>query len=555
MKLNPKHVTLNGLLQDRLFRIPDYQRAYAWGSKQRSDLFADIQEVNRSQQDHFMATVVCLAREKRRIVADEFQDVEIVDGQQRLTTFIMLIKAIEVVLSAEQSVEAKIKRELNELLVKHDDNTTILLQTNHDTSHIFMDYIREGNITSENPKTNSDKNLVDAARECTKFVANWKADHNIIDLVAILRNRMSMIYHELDDEATVYRVFEVLNSRGLDVKWIDKLKSQLMGLIFSNATSGARDAALNEMHVIWQGIYRILGLRGELGDEALRFAGTLRSTGTESKVVGQEDAVSVLVEEAGTKLRKISEVARWLSSVVEAVDSLHRNHRLGAVTQIAHARFLAAAILLKKFSPQVEARLLSVWEKVTFRIFGLSGEADARHHVGEYVRLGCDMFKEKVPADEIEARLQAIGKAYPIKTIVDGIGKWTDWYTGRTEELRYLLYRYDEYLVAEQGGDLNQTEWNKIWSTDVSKSIEHILPQNSNSSIVHHIGNLTMLPPGVNSSLKDNAPKDKVAKYKETGLRATAAVGDIIARKGWTRKLILERATLIGKFIRKEWAD
>ena len=554
MKLNPKHVTLNGLLQDRLFRIPDYQRAYAWGSKQRSDLFADIEEINRSQQDHFMATVVCLAREKRRIVADEFQDVEIVDGQQRLTTFIMLIKAIEVALSAEESLEAKIKRELNELLVKHDDNTTILLQTNHDTSHIFMDYLRTGIIASETPKTNSDKNLIDAARECTKFVVKWKADHNIIDLVAILRNRMSMIYHELDEEATVYRVFEVLNSRGLDVKWIDKLKSQLMGLIFSNATSGARDAALKEMHVIWQGIYRVLGLRGELGDEALRFAGTLRSTGTESKVLGQEDAVSVLVEEAGTKLRTISEVARWLSSVVEAVDSLDRNRRLGAVTQVAHARFLAAAILLKKFSPQVEARLLRVWEKVTFRIFGLS-EKDARHHVGEYVRLGCDIFKEKVSAVEIESRLQAIGKEYPIKPIVDGIGKWTDCYTGWTEELRYLLYRYDEHLVAEQGGDLNQTEWNKIWSTDVSKSIEHILPQSSNSPIVHHIGNLTMLPPGVNSSLKDNAPKDKVAKYKETGLRATAAVGEVIARKGWSRKLILERAALIGKFIKKEWAD
>jgi hypothetical protein len=422
-------------------------------------------------------------------------------------------------------------------------------------SHIFLDFIRKGTIASEDPKMHSDKNLIDAARECIKFVTNWKLQHNIIELVAILRNRISMIYHELDDEATVYRVFEVLNSRGLDVKWIDKLKSQLMGLIFSNASSGARDAALKEMHVIWQDIYRILGLRGELGDEALRFAGTLRSDGSESKVLGQEDAVSVLVKEAGAKLRKILEVARWLSSVVEAVDSLDRNHRLGAVTQIAHARFLATAILVKRFPTHVEARLLKVWEKVTFRVFGLSGEADARHHVGEYVRLGCEVFNGKMSPDEIEFRLKAIGRAYPIKTIVDGIGKWTDCYTGWSEELRYLLYRYEEYLVAEQGGELNQAEWNRIWSTDVSKSIEHILPQSSKNAFIHHIGNLTMLPPGVNSSLKDNAPKYKSTRYRQAGLRVTAAVGEIIARKGWNKRLILERAALIGKFIKKEWAD
>ena len=58
--------------------------------------------------------------------------------------------------------------------------------------------------------------------------------------IAILKNRLSLIYHQLTDEATVYRVFEVLNSRGLDVKWVDKLKSQLMARIFLHADDGQR---------------------------------------------------------------------------------------------------------------------------------------------------------------------------------------------------------------------------------------------------------------------------------------------------------------------------
>jgi uncharacterized protein with ParB-like and HNH nuclease domain len=95
MRLNPQHLTVSKLMQGRLFRIPDYQRAYSWQKRQRDDLFADIREVHRSGRDHFMATVVGLARDTRVIDADEFAVVELVDGQQRITTLVILLKAIE----------------------------------------------------------------------------------------------------------------------------------------------------------------------------------------------------------------------------------------------------------------------------------------------------------------------------------------------------------------------------------------------------------------------------------------------------------------------------
>jgi hypothetical protein len=101
----------------------------------------------------------------------------------------------------------------------------------------------------------------------------------------------------------------------------------------------------------------------------------------------------------------------------------------------------------------------------------------------------------------------------------------------------------------------NQVEWNKIWATDVSKSIEHVLSQKSGHSSVHHIGNLTMLPPGLNSSLKDKSPKDKASTYKQCGLRTAAAIGEVIENRGWTKQTIIERADVIGKFIVKEWDD
>ena len=42
MKLEPKYYVLEELLERRLFRIPEYQRAYSWETKQRQDLFEDV---------------------------------------------------------------------------------------------------------------------------------------------------------------------------------------------------------------------------------------------------------------------------------------------------------------------------------------------------------------------------------------------------------------------------------------------------------------------------------------------------------------------------------
>jgi hypothetical protein len=553
MLLNPKHVTLQGLLIDRLFRIPDYQRAYAWETKQRLELFGDIREAQRSGLQHFMATIVCLAKESRRIGADVYQSVEVVDGQQRLTSLIILFKAIEKALDKDNAAESKVKREISDLLVKGDDHSLVLLQTNHDSSNIFTTYLKAGTRGSVEAKTKADVNLIDATKESETFVRAWSENKSLIDLVALLRNNISFIYHELTDEATVYRVFEVLNSRGLDVRWIDKLKSQLMGRIFSQKESGARAESLHEMHVIWQDIYRVLGLRGDLGDEALRFAGTFRAGSQTNRLLSQEDATSVLVECAGSKLKTISEVGLWVKAVVEAVNSVDRNVRLRAVTRIVHARFVAVAIMLRAFPTQIEGRLLREWERVTFRVFGLGG-ADTRNKVGDYVRLGYDIIAGNVGPNKISTRLKDIGSGYSITEVLEEI-EWDESYDGWAEELRYLLFRYDEYLAAEAGEKINATQWQKIWEVDPSKSIEHVQPQSSERSYVHHLGNLTMLPPGVNSSLKDKPPAEKASAYKSCGIRATMALGEKLEKVQWDKDEVLKRAAMIEKFVKSEWAD
>ena len=555
MQLNPMHLTISSLLTGRLFRIPSYQRAYAWGAQQRSDLFADIFNVKKSQRNHFMATVVALARDTQLIGADQFRTVEIVDGQQRITTLVILLKAIEKALISRDVQQKRIKREIAELLIKDDQYSLILLQTNHDSSNVFTNYIRSGDISEAKALTAADSNIVNAASECEEFVQKWSDTNTLIDLVATIRNQLSVIYHEIIDEATVYRVFEVLNSRGLDVKWIDKLKSQLMALLFEHVEGRTRHEAVREMQVIWQDIYRTLGLRGDLGDEAMRFAGTWERADRQNRIISQAIAAAELAKAAGTKVRKISAVGSRLKSVVEAVDILDKNRRLSAVTKILHARFVAVAILLREFEPEVQSRLLSRWERVTFRIFGLGG-ADTRHKVGDYVRLGHEIMSENMLPDDIDKGLLSLGSDYDLDDIIAKRGYWSNCYESWAEELRYLLYRYEEHLAKSSGTSLNESQWNKIWTVDPSRTIEHIKPQSDKTKYIHSLGNLTLLPPGVNSKLQDKAPRKKAKAYRTSGLLITINIAELIdGGTTWNETAVRERTLEIEEFVRKEWGN
>jgi hypothetical protein len=64
-----------------------------------------------------------------------------------------------------------------------------------------------------------------------------------------------------------------------------------------------------------------------------------------------------------------------------------------------------------------------------------------------------------------------------------------------------------------------------------------------------------MLPPGVNSSLRDKIPKAKASTYKQCGLKATVIVGQKIENTSWNKEAVLARASALEDFVREEWAD
>jgi hypothetical protein len=563
MKIQPTFQNINELLERRLFQIPDYQRAYSWEKKQRGDLFNDISRVKSSGDDHFLATIVGLTRGKVQIIADEFTKVDLVDGQQRLTTLILLFNAIARALRPEDDTEAKLAVDIKSLLVKQDALRLLLLQTNHDSSHIFTDYLREGIHPDRNSiEITADKNLLDAIEECEQFVVTWnEAGHSLIDLLRIIRNRLWVIFHEVDDEGLVYRVFEVLNSRGLDVTWLDKLKSQLMALIFENASKTAKDGIISELHHLWRDIYHNLGLRKTLGQETIRFAGTLKSNDMPRRPIDEASSVQILVEQCGTSTKKVVECTKWILNIVQAESKILNDPRLGGVTLVIQARLVAVAILLRRFSKEDEKELLKSWEKITFRYFGLHGN-DARSGVGDFVKLAWRITNEGLAPAEIFSELARIGAEYPFQLDFKALSR-ENFYQGWTQELRYFFYRYEEYLAEKKGQRLNQSQWSRIWAEDPSKSIEHIHAQSRGSDnpktsgiYIHRLGNLMMLPPGVNSKLQDITPAKKANEYSSCGLLAAIEVSKLLGKgKKWNRVAVDKRERKLLQWAAHEWGD
>lgn len=573
--IEPKYLTLRGLFSDRVFRIPEYQRFYSWRTKQRTDLFEDIERlVDRSADDHhFMATVVCYrTQETTTDGMAEYRLYDVVDGQQRLTTLIVLLKCVFL----DEAMTADDRMELGKVLVKPDSNL-VLLQSNNANQQIFNQFLRTGRYpTDEEIVTAADRNLANAIKDCEKFIQKWKAEsRSLIDLLRVVQNRLGFVAYDTENSQLVYNLFEILNSRGLAVDWLDKCKSLLMGAAHELAESDeAAAAAVGSLQAIWGNIYRKLAEVSVSGQEILRVTATLRHGPSKGKPQSAEDSLELLRNEC-FEFTKPEEISNHLFDVASKLVDLEKNVMLESVARILHSRILAVAIQSSPaLTDEQRACAMKQWECVTFRIFGIEGR-DSRTKVGQYVKLADTIMGAKEGGStypEIMASLRHLGSDFPIETAVEnGLLEvpMYDW----PEEARYILWRYEEHLAAKvgKGATIDPQERYKIWKLNASDSLEHIFPQNPQQNgpwkgkmkraggrsqpiedHVHRIGNLLLLPTPLNSEASRKSFAEKKVLYARHHLRQ---IDKVTSLEDWTLDSIEARENEIIEFVKTEWAD
>jgi hypothetical protein len=573
--IQPIYGTLQTIFADRVFRIPAYQRFYSWKAKQRDDLFSDIRTLARNSEDqhHFMATVVCYRTgETKSLGTAEYRIYDVVDGQQRLSTLILILKCIESALPAD----SEDKRELAKLLVKR-DGQLILLQTNNLNAHIFNRFIREGAPPAgADIRTVSDRNLSEAIGECRDFVEEWSKGTDLARLIGLVLHRLGFVVYDTEDKRAVYTLFEVLNSRGLDVDWLDKTKSVLMGKAFELGVSQAvAEAEIGALQNIWAQIYEELAKEDVSGEEVLRITATLYYGPGQGKPRPNWESLELLRKHS-TSSSAPSQISERLLAVAQKLTGLYGNEQLNAVTEILHARLLAVALMSAQGVTEAERKkLIDQWERVTFRIFGLYAK-DSRTKVGDHVRLAYQIVTNDINTrtyNEIMAELHKLGGEYHIEAAIKEGLQGEDCYNRSPELCRYVLWNYEEYLANSLGGSstVDEHERSAIWTKRASDSVEHIFPQNPSSEAywrgkmrdpqgveqapednVGRIGNLLLVPTPLNSEAKNFSFDKKKKIYQRHHLRM---IEEVCQETDWSLRQIEEREEKILGWARTRWRD
>ena len=300
--------SLSDIFQSRLFRIPDYQRGYAWQQGQLVDFWEDL--VNLQPSRFHYTGLLSLKPLKNNVnwgddhwlIDTGYKPYHIVDGQQRITTCVILLNEI-----------VEFVRGLKENKGKPDRDTTLGYETIEDivskyicrkrpprgmvttyifgyetdnTSAEFLRYRIFGEpYAGEIRETYYTKNLQCAKDFFSENIRSLYADNGSgatgLEAVSLLyrklTQRLMFNIYEIDDDYDVFVSFETMNNRGKELSNLERLKNKLIYLttLYDDTVLDKEDksALRTKINEAWSEIYYQLGKNKDVSlsdDEYLR---------------------------------------------------------------------------------------------------------------------------------------------------------------------------------------------------------------------------------------------------------------------------------------------
>ncbi|MEO5360833.1 MAG: DUF262 domain-containing HNH endonuclease family protein [Nitrospirota bacterium] len=259
------------------FTIPVYQRPYVWGNEEISDFLDDISyaALHNPTNEYFIGSIVLQDKpkddnHKRNI---NFKEYYLMDGQQRITTLLLLIAVIR-----DLTQETKLKQTCQEFICQQENaykgipERMRIISDRHEVQLFIDSYVKPegGTLKYDDLKytINYGKDITAANMACAVMQINeYFSDEDNIDkekFFGFLMNYVLMIYVSTEDFADAFMLFTVLNARGIPLRNCDILKAINLGEI--------RDKNDQEIYSkLWTDI------ENEHGDEFDRFLSFIRT--------------------------------------------------------------------------------------------------------------------------------------------------------------------------------------------------------------------------------------------------------------------------------------
>lgn len=262
---------------EKWFNIPGYQRPYVWGYEEIHDLLDDVSFAAQSKPDneYFLGSFVYQIKPPNPQKGQRFEENDLLDGQQRMTTLLLLMAVLR-----DLSDDKQLKATCQECLYQQPntfknipERVRLHFEIRDDAKTFVRDFlVAEGGTSRtedlakhiEDSKDLSVRNMARGIGTLLKFFQSDDCPIDIGTFFHFLLNRVLMIYVATEDLEDAFRLFTILNDRGIPLRNSDILKSQNLGSLESDIDK-ARYARL------WE------DAEGELGDEFDRFLGHVRT--------------------------------------------------------------------------------------------------------------------------------------------------------------------------------------------------------------------------------------------------------------------------------------
>lgn len=227
------------------FRIPEYQRPYVWGNDQINDLLDDITYAmtERPDSQYFLGTFVFQKRAVGSRPGQNYEENDLMDGQQRLTTLLLLFAVLR-----DMSNDSQIKDTCQECVYQKGNAfkqqpERIRLTFEHGVRESACDFIDkfvkplDGTSSaakiSEFVKNTGGTSITNMAKAIEIIRCFWSSENapDMGKFLSFLMNNVLMIYVATENLDDAFRLFTILNNRGVQLRNSDILKSMNLGAL------------------------------------------------------------------------------------------------------------------------------------------------------------------------------------------------------------------------------------------------------------------------------------------------------------------------------------
>jgi hypothetical protein len=532
--------TISGILNEQIcYRVPAYQRPYSWKRENVQQLLEDVWEAfEERSEEYFMGSLITIEIEK-----DTTYDV--VDGQQRLTTLNLIFARLR-----DHIIDAPAKASLSNRILPRDELTgqteTPRLLLRRKDQQFFRRHVLDSEILKQQEKqalSSPQIRIAENLDAIDAFLLN--KDQTTLKLLAnYLLKKVYVVFVRADSLKSAYRLFNVLNARGLSLSNADLIKNTLFEKL---GLDGNRAEELEE---------RWLSLEEHIGIDRLdAFFSHYRTslTATKSRKSIHEELEPEITKNPGGSLAFLDSAivsAQHFARITKAdfVDGTSMR-ALRALNRVEYDEWIAPLLaFLQKPTPDLlESEFLVLMEKITMQNWVRRLGRTARLTV--YFQLINAIAGNKT-ADEVRTVFRANSNNEEFVDLLN-----SDVYDKPFDAA--VLLRLDESVQDESV--------TRVYSGQLT--IEHVLPRSLKEQYwkerfteqqhglwLHRLGNLAMLSGSKNYRAQNFSFDRKKSVYLDPARKVSFDLTkEVCLNEEWTEAIIQARQSKMIDLAKSIW--